>query len=203
MPNVRIKVTQKGKKISKSQVKKDVSEMTRKELSKEMQKMVNTANKRITRLEQQGLVSPAYNAVMEGGGRFSTRGKTLNQLRKEYARIQAFMQMSTATVSGAKTFTNKIDAMLGDTYSDTLKSKIFEAFRKVTSHFPPELNAYDSKNVLREIADTIVENIDLHDNTEEDLNMALEISIERAINKIVNTFMNGVDELQDAFMELN
>ena len=55
------------------------------EFRKEVSSKASLANKRLARLEKNGLTdSPAYQKFMEGGGkRFSIRGKTGSELTKD------------------------------------------------------------------------------------------------------------------------
>ena len=65
-------------------------------------KLNSAANKRITRLEEKGVNSPALASVQASGGRFSTKNKTLNELRSEYARAKNFMNLKSSSVTGWK-----------------------------------------------------------------------------------------------------
>ena len=64
-----------------------------KEYRNEANRLVSLANKRIRRLEKNGLQSsPAYQAYLVNGGKpFSTKGKDYNQLQSEVARLKRFI----------------------------------------------------------------------------------------------------------------
>lgn len=79
---------------------KALNTLTKDELAGIITKMANVYNRRLPRLAKEG--SRAYTNVMEGGGKFSSKGKTLNELRKEYARINSFADDLSATVEGTK-----------------------------------------------------------------------------------------------------
>lgn len=75
---------------------------------REIQKLMNKANKRLKRLEQANLkTSPAYQGLYREGGwtekesRFGVRGKTAKEINREYIRIKNFLNDSTSTVRGA------------------------------------------------------------------------------------------------------
>lgn len=69
------------------------------ELKKEIQSLLNTANKRLTRLENNNLTSlPAYRNYSDGGKRFSVKGKSYNELQQELSRITKFLNDSTSLV---------------------------------------------------------------------------------------------------------
>ena len=63
-------------------------------------RLVSAANKRLSRMEEAGEASPAYVYIMKNFGRFSTRGKDLAQLRKEYARAVGFLRSGTSSLRG-------------------------------------------------------------------------------------------------------
>lgn len=75
---------------------------------REIQKLLNKANKRLKRLEQANLKSsPAYQGLYREGGwtekesRFGVKGKTAKEINKEYIRIKNFLNDITSTVRGA------------------------------------------------------------------------------------------------------
>lgn len=63
-------------------------------------RLVSAANKRLSRMEDAGEASPAYIYIMRNFGRFSTEGKNLSQLRKEYARAVGFLRAGTSSLRG-------------------------------------------------------------------------------------------------------
>ena len=80
---------------------------------KEASRLVSLANKRVQRLESNGLKdSPAYKKYLETGGKFSVRGKTHNQLQAEVSRLRNFIDSETSTVRGV---TNTLKEMANNT----------------------------------------------------------------------------------------
>lgn len=71
-------------------------------LKAEVSRLASMANKRIVRIENNGLQdSPAYAKwVKEGGQKFSVRGKDYNQLQHELARVRTFVNSKTSTIRG-------------------------------------------------------------------------------------------------------
>ena len=63
-------------------------------------RLVSAANKRLAEFSRIKSSSPAVERVRQSGGKFSTRGKDLNMLRAEYARIRNFMQSPSGSVRG-------------------------------------------------------------------------------------------------------
>lgn len=84
----------------------DFSKLKEKELRKVVQTLADAGNKRIKRLKEAGLKSPALNYVehSKGGLHFSSKGKKLNQLRAEYIRVKNFLTAETGNVKGARKF---------------------------------------------------------------------------------------------------
>lgn len=75
---------------------------------REIQSLMNKANKRLKRLEKSDLKSsPAYQGLYRQGGwtkeesRFGVRGKTAKEINAEYIRIRRFLDDKTSTVRGA------------------------------------------------------------------------------------------------------
>lgn len=77
-------------------------EDTVKRYKTEISRLASMANKRLKRLEKNGLQdSPAYQKwLSQGGEKFSVRGKDFNQLQKELARLRNFIDSETSTVRG-------------------------------------------------------------------------------------------------------
>ncbi len=79
--------------------------LSEQEMRKATKILVDVAAKRVKRLEQQipklG-ASPAF-ATVDRGGKFTTKGKNLNQLRQEFIRVKGFLQQYESTVKGFKT----------------------------------------------------------------------------------------------------
>ena len=112
---------------------------------KEASRLAAMANKRVTRLENNGLQdAPAYKGYIEsGGGKFSVKGKTHNELQREVARMQKFIVAKTSTVTGVNNYLKGIAANTGIKYSNmkdlkakaatffTLSNKVEEYLRTV------------------------------------------------------------------------
>ena len=84
----------------------DLNSMDKKSLSKVVSQMASAANKRLKRLDDSGFETPASKSVDRSGGKFGTRGKTLNQLRSEFIRVRNFLRSKTSTIKGYKKFKN-------------------------------------------------------------------------------------------------
>lgn len=68
----------------------------------EASRMASMANKRLKRLEKNGLQdTPAYQKWIESGGeKFGVRGKDYNEVQREMARMRQFINSQTSTIKG-------------------------------------------------------------------------------------------------------
>ena len=142
------------------QLPNNFDKMRRDELVKQMQPTIDAANKRIKRLQGMKTLSPALNAVMGGGGKFSLKGKSRNEVLKEASRAIAFINMKTSTVSGAKQFERGFAAKLSNkaqNITNEQRKVLFDAFRKLDQISPVGLNVYGSDRLVRMLADEIVD----------------------------------------------
>lgn len=90
----------------------DVNKFNEKTLRAAVQTLSDAANKRVRRINNAGVISPAVRAV-EQHGNFTPRGKNRNQLLSEFVRAVNFLQSETSTVAGARKFTDNIRKNLG------------------------------------------------------------------------------------------
>ena len=103
-------------------------------------RLASVANKRIDRLEANGLTeSPAYKTYLETGGKFGVKGKTHNEVQAEVARLKRFIESSTSTVKGVTQTLKDMAANTGITYTDfndlkAKSSKFFELASKVEQY---------------------------------------------------------------------
>lgn len=85
-------------------VKKGIDEKQKriKKFRQEASRMASMANKRLKRLEKNGLQdSPAYQKWLESGGeKFGVRGKDYNEVQREMARMRQFINSQTSTIKG-------------------------------------------------------------------------------------------------------
>lgn len=91
---------------------KTVQRMTEKELRAVVTRLASAANKRVRRIEQKGITTPATRAAERSGGKFTAKGKNLNQLRNEYKRIKNFLRNETSTLKGYKKFAKRFERKL-------------------------------------------------------------------------------------------
>ena len=107
----------------------------------EIRKLTAKANKRIERLQKNGLESsPAYQKwLADGEVRFSVKGKDHNQLQKEVARLKRFLNSETSTVRGVNRTLKEMAKNTGIKYKNlkdlrTKSAKFFELASKVEQY---------------------------------------------------------------------
>lgn len=112
-----------------------------KELRKEVSRLASMANKRLKRLEEAGLThSPAYQKwLAEGGKKFGVKGKTINEVQAELARIRNFINAKTSTIRGLNATLKEMAANTGMKYSNLKElhaksEKFFELASKVEQY---------------------------------------------------------------------
>lgn len=117
------------------------------EFRREASRLSSIANKRIERLERNGLTdSPAYKRyIKDGGARFGVKGKSFNQVQSETARLHRFINSQTSTIKG----TNKVLKEMADNTGIKYKNlkelrakapKFFELSSKVEQYLTTVAN---------------------------------------------------------------
>lgn len=200
--NVNVEVT---KNFNKGTIKKEVSEMTRKEIADMSRALFSKLNKRITRLENaKGIVSPALEAVNKSGGKFYMKGLNRNQLLKEYARALTFENSATGTVTGARKHTEHLKSIVGTRVADKeYIGKIFDMVHKIQQLEPTISNMLGSKEVAMTVTEVVNESIDLDLATmqdyERDLNADFDDIVERLTDKFHSMFQGLYEDLGNSF----
>ena len=135
--------------------------LSEQEMRKATKILVDVAAKRIKRLEAVADVegsSPAL-ASVDRGGKFTTKGKNLNQLRQEFIRVKGFLQAESSTVKGFKKIKKEIKKKLKQHGIElTVKNykKFFNIYRKY-AEFDKMVNKDNEfkYSIMREIAEYI------------------------------------------------
>ena len=110
------------------------------EFRKEASRLAAMANKRVKRLEDNGLTdTPAYKAYLETGGKFGVKGKTYNELQYEVSRLKAFIDARTSTIKGANEVLKEMAQNTGIEYKNLKElrqksAKFFELASKVEQY---------------------------------------------------------------------
>ena len=159
-----------------------------KEFRQEVSRKASLANKRLARLEKNGLEdSPAYKKFMEsGGGKFSIRGKTGTELSRELIRINNFIDMKTSTVKGLNQVLRDTADRVGVKYKDMKQlqqysSRFFELYNKSLQYLDTVEkmgHAFDSTEIMETVRQLVKqEKINLEDS---------EKSIEEMVERVTN-----------------
>jgi len=115
----------------------------RRTIARAVRRLADTANKRIKAFEEKGIESPAFLNVMKGGGKFTTRGKTVNQLRTEFIRARDFLTMKTSTRKGyakvKQDFFDRVEATSAQkiSLSDNDLNRFWRIYDKTESNIAP------------------------------------------------------------------
>ena len=148
-----------------------INKMKLKELKAATKIVGDVANKRIKRLEKSDYIATnALNAVRDGGGGFSIKGKNMNQLRGELNRARQFINAKTSTVTGAKKVYKAREKALYGTPSQTREeaikraqqsSKVEEVYGKFLQLNPTSKNTIGSDKVRSAVAEIVDDNPDM------------------------------------------
>lgn len=168
----------------------------------EARRKVSLANKRIRRMEERGLQeSPAYKALIENGeSRFSVKGKDFNQLQKEVARMDRFIEAKTSTLTGIKDHVTTIAQNIGmDSINpkDALNqaSKFFELASK-TEQYLNQMNAISANMGYQKIWTAINEYVQESKTDLTDLELNVEEMIEIISQRVAE---NEAEEAERAY----
>lgn len=147
----------------------DLNKYSKSELSKIVSTLSSTANKRLKRFSDKGIETPATLSVSKSGGKFGSRGKTLNQLRSEFMRVKNFLGLKTSTVKGyqkVKTdFFDRVGVKTGKEFSltDEELNKFWRIYDK-TANLAPFVKGSPDRQKM--VYDVFIEN---SDRSEEDI----------------------------------
>ena len=110
----------------------EFSSLSVKDLRKVVSRLSSAANKRIKRLENAELVSPALLEVKESGGKFGTKGKSEEALKAEFFRLKNFFKAESSTVKGARSLEKNAKEVIKNVYGvdldDTEYKKILSGY---------------------------------------------------------------------------
>ena len=125
-------------------------------------KLVSAANKRVRRFEAAGEKSPALSQV-EQEGMFSTRNKSFNEVRQEFARARRFLTSETGNIRGARRVRNRVIENLRRTGVDISQDQyniFFEAYEKLKQRDPAVAEKRFKYLAMREISNRIDDEMD-------------------------------------------
>ena len=141
----------------------DVFSLNKRELSKVVTQLAGVVNKRVARLEKKdNVLSPALESFKKyGSDRIHTKGLSLNALRSEFTRAKYFLEAKTATITGAKKYTEtlkrNIQEVFGTDFTDRQISDTYMILHRMQESNPVQASAYGSERLLRQIRDEMVQ----------------------------------------------
>lgn len=120
---------------------KGVVTVYERELRREVSKLASMANKRLRRLETRNLTeTSAYkNATANGRVKFGVRGKTFNELQREFSDVTKFIKNQTSTIRGTH---KMLREMANVTKIEYENMKDLEAKSKVFFHLASQIEQY-------------------------------------------------------------
>ena len=178
----------------------DLNRMTKKQLLEVVRQLSKTANQRIYRLEQMktGTLSPAYNHVEKRGENFSVKGKTLNQLRNEYADVKNFLKMKTSTVSGWNKVRKETYNRIGTDFAGVDEVRFWNLYRKLE-----ELDYGSVQNVGSTTTQRMLrQELEQNSGDDDDILSAMEKRITGEYEKIMESYNYEDDEFFDIWEDI-
>lgn len=176
-----------------------------KELRGEARRLVSLANKRLKRIEQQGLLeSPAYKKYVEDGKqKFGIRGKNMEEVKQEIARINDFIKKQTSTVTGTKKYLDNVAKSVGIVKFENYKqlqeqlNTFFRGVDKVREYLQnsKEVSVAIGYSKIFEVVSDYVEEVGTELDSVDDL------VVEMAEKVVEGAGYGKADEMLDDFME--
>lgn len=174
----------------------------RQEFAKEVSRKASMANKRLRRLENREMTNtPAYKQWInyEDGQNFSVAGKDYNELQKENARLNQFLNAKTSTIRGTNKVLKNVAENTGIQYDSVgdlqqASSQFFELSSKVEQYLrvtQGSATAVGYKRIWQAINEYVEgENINLTENQ----------NIDSVLNGLINVLDN--QQLTNTYEEI-
>lgn len=185
------------------------SKQREKALRREVSRKASLANKRLKRLEKNGLTdAPAYRNWYDykGGVKFSVKGKDHNELVAEMARLDRFINAKTSTVRGVNSMLKQIasNTNISYHYIGELNAKLsgfFQLYSQIQQYLENSLqiaNSIGSDVVMDTISNYVQENhisleggVDVYNDMVEDIaDLLREQYMDQAEDEVFDTFEN-------------
>lgn len=134
----------------------EFNRMNKSELKAATQILASAGNKRIKRMQEAGKVSSSAEYVLKKG-KFSTAGKTFQQLKNEFMRAKQFMESKTGSLAAMSKLEKKSISALSEAGVSGVTSEnygqFWRAYEELKRADPQVANAGMKYLVLQEIAD--------------------------------------------------
>lgn len=164
----------------------------------EASRLASLANKRLKRLEKNGLQdTPAYQSYLKHGGeKFSVRGKTYNEVQAEMSRMKRFIDSKTSTVRGVNSTLKDIAKNTNIKYSNlkdlrSKATKFFELSSKVEQYLrtvDDMASAISYKQIWESIDEYVTTNVIALDGADNDIDKMIE-----AVTKAIKEYDDPVE----------
>lgn len=121
----------------------DLNKLTRNQMRDVVKQLRSTSDRRIARVEAEGLRSPAATSYKRAG-RIDVRNATLNQLRAEVSRQRAFLENPLSTIKGLKesgVSVTDVNREYGDVRDEMTKTELrtaYAVYDKLVEMYPAE-----------------------------------------------------------------
>lgn len=142
----------------------NIMKLDLKELKQITQTLGSAANKRYKRAKSTGTNSPAFRAFEQGGGRVTTKGKNINEVRAELFRAKRLFESKTGSIKGAEKYKKEIEATLGVSLTKKQEKRMWRVYDRIKELHPEMLyrnGRYDTeaaKQIQSQIAQEINSN---------------------------------------------
>lgn len=145
---------------------KQFDRLTQDELRILTQRLAMEGNKRLKQFEKAGETSPAERYInRNSGGKFTTKGKNLNQLRYEFMRAKGFLQSQTGSLNKWREVKADTIQTLENKHDITINNDDFETFWKAyesLKELKPSVSNEGSKyKTLAQVEEKVIAKKDL------------------------------------------
>lgn len=130
-----------------------IMSMSRADLSKAVRVLASAGNKRIARMKKQNITTPATVYIKKHGGKFSTAGKNIYELREEFQRAKQFLESETSTIKGYRQWETKVaDTLMKNTgidynsLTEVQKRKFWKTYAKLSEIDPSNVYKPEGKS---------------------------------------------------------
>lgn len=140
----------------------EFNKLSKTQLRKATQTLASAGNKRLKRFESSSVSSSAYQHIIKNGGKFTTKGKNLNELRAEFLRAKTFLSSKGGSVSGAKKIQKEtLDTLKkqGVDLSVEQYNNFWKAYERLKEMSPEVSNRGLKYNVMGDIAELMEQDI--------------------------------------------
>ena len=143
--------------------------LNKQEMKAAVRTLAIESGKRFRELEsiEDDFISPALTRLRRSGGKISSAGKNLNQLRREFTRAAAFLKDPTSTAQSFKNFRADLEYELqknGVPLTDAQYKRFWKAYNKLTEQHKDIENIRSFKY---EVMRNIIEQVDIGANPDE------------------------------------